>query len=171
MEKRNINPKNTKKNKISKKRKNIVKISFKRMMGLLCIFLLFFAILIGRIGYLQFVQGAWLKQKEYSQSTSNTVISAKRGTIYDANGKALAISAAVDTISVNPVYINVKNDGITDKEKTQELKEKMAQEFADVFELNYDDVLKKLTSDRSVETIVSKVESDKVEILKKYVLH
>ncbi len=168
MEKRNINPQNTKKNNISKKRKNIMKISFKRMMVLLCIFLLFFAILIGRIGYLQFVQGAWLKQKEYSQSTSNTVISAKRGTIYDANGKALAISAAVDTISVNPVYINVKNDGVTDKEKTQELKEKMAQEFADVFELNYDDVLKKLTSDRSVETIVSKVESDKVEILKKW---
>ena len=89
---------------ISKKNKNLVKVSGKKLILLLGVFLLLFFVLVCRIGYIQFIQGAWLKQKEYRQSTSNTVISAKRGTIYDATGKALAISAAVDTVSVNPKY-------------------------------------------------------------------
>ncbi len=153
---------------ISKKRRNVIKVSGKKLILLLVVFVLLFFILVVRIGYIQFVQGAWLKQREYRQSTSNTVISAKRGTIYDANGKALAISAAVDTVSVSPQYINVKKDGVTDEYETTKLKEKMAKAFADIFELNYDDVYKKLTSTRSVETIVSKVETDKVKVLQEW---
>ena len=151
-----------------KKNRNAIKVSGKRMILILGLLIFLFVILIGRIGYIQFVQGAWLKQREYSQSTSNTVISARRGTIYDSNGKALAISAAVDTVSVNPEYINVKEGGVTNKEKTKELKEKMAKAFSEIFELNYDEVLTKLNSDKNVETIVSKVETDKVDILKKW---
>lgn len=153
---------------ISKNRKNIIKVSGKKLILLLVVFALFFTILIGRIGYIQFVQGAWLKQREYRQSTSNTVISAKRGTIYDANGKALAISADVDTVSVNPKYINVKKGGEIDEEETTKLKEKMARAFSDIFELDYDEVYAKLTSTRSVETIVSKVETDKVKVLQEW---
>ena len=155
-------------NKSNKKIKKVNKVSNKRVILVLVALILLFVILIGRIGYIQFVQGAWLKQREYSQSTSNTVISARRGTIYDSNGKALAISAAVDTVSVNPEYINVKDDGVTNEEKTKELKEKMAKAFSEIFELNYDEVLTKLNSDKNVETIVSKVETDKVDILKKW---
>ncbi len=153
---------------ITKNKKNIIKVSGKKLILLLVVFVLFFTILVGRIGYIQFIQGAWLKQREYRQSTSNTVISAKRGTIYDANGNALAISAAVDTVSVNPQYINVKKDGVTDEYETTKLKEKMARAFADIFELNYDEVYTKLTSTRSVETIVSKVETDKVKVLQEW---
>lgn len=153
---------------ITKKNKGFIKVSGKKLILLLIVLLIFFALLIVRIGYIQFVQGAWLKEREYKQSTSNTVISAKRGTIYDANGKALAISAAVDTVSVNPEYINVKNDGVIDKEETEKLKEKMAKAFADIFELDYEEVYKKLTSDKSVETIASKVEADKVKILQEW---
>ncbi len=153
---------------IRKKNKNLIKVSGKKLILLLGVFLFVFVLLAGRIGYIQFVQGAWLKEKEYRQSTSNTVISAKRGTIYDSNGKALAISAEVDTVSVNPKYINVKKDGVTDEAETAKLKEKMAKAFADIFELNYDEVLNKLNSDKSVETIVSKVETDKVDVLKEW---
>ncbi len=153
---------------ISKKNKGLIKVSGKKLILLLGVMMILFVLLLMRIGYIQFVQGAWLKQREYRQSTSNTVISAKRGTIYDTNGKALAMSATVDTVSVNPEYINVKNDGITDNEATAKLKEKMAKAFADIFELNYDEVYSKLTSDKSVETIVSKVETDKVKVLQEW---
>ena len=170
MPKGNISKKSYKKN------RNVIKVSGKRMILILVLLIFLFVILIGRIGYIQFVQGAWLKQREYSQSTSNTVISARRGTIYDSNGKALAISAAVDTVSINPQYINVKEDGVINKEKTNELKEKMANAFSEIIlkayivadELNYEDVLAKLNREKNVETIVSKVETDKVEILKKW---
>ena len=39
--------------------------------------MLIFIILLGRVAWLQFVEGEWLKKKEYSQSTSSTLISAK----------------------------------------------------------------------------------------------
>ena len=129
------------------------------------IFIVFIAI-VARIGAIQFIDGTWLKERAYSQSTSSTVVSTKRGTIYDSNGKALAISAEVDTVSVNPEYLVVKEKGEVNQEKTQELREKMAQKFAEIFSLEYDDVLKKLNSSRSVETIASKVETDKVTTLK-----
>ncbi len=157
-----INKKAKEDNRIQK----TVKVSIKRLKGFLVFIFIVFIALVARIGAIQFIDGTWLKERAYSQSTSSTVVSAKRGTIYDSNGKALAISAEVDTVSVNPEYLVVKEKGEVNQEKTQELREKMAQKFADIFSLEYDDVLKKLNSSRSVETIASKVETDKVTTLK-----
>ena len=72
---------------------------------ILIILVLIFVALLGKTAYLQFVQGEELKQKKYSQTIESTTISAKRGTIYDSTGKALAISANVNTITVNPEYL------------------------------------------------------------------
>ena len=157
-----INKKAKEDNRIQK----TVKVSIKRLKGFLVFIFIVFIALVARIGAIQFIDGTWLKERAYSQSTSSTVVSAKRGTIYDSNGKALAISAEVDTVSVNPEYLVVKEKGEVNQEKTQELREKMAQKFAEIFSLEYDDVLKKLKSSRSVETIASKVETDKVTTLK-----
>ena len=157
-----INKKAKEDNRIQK----TVKVSIKRLKGFLVFIFIVFIALVARIGAIQFIDGTWLKERAYSQSTSSSVVSAKRGTIYDSNGKALAISAEVDTVSVNPEYLVVKEKGEVNQEKTQELREKMAQKFAEIFSLEYDDVLKKLNSSRSVETIASKVETDKVTTLK-----
>lgn len=152
---------------INKKRNNNIKITPKKMLILALVFIVVFTILLGRVAWIQFIDGAWLKEKEYSQSTSSTLISAKRGTIYDSTGKALAVSVEVDTVSVNPELIKAKGkDGKSDEEATEELKRNMANAFAEIFELNSEDVYKKLTSTNSVETIASKVETDKVDKLK-----
>ncbi len=148
------------------RQKQYQKISGKRLAIVLITIMLIFAILWGVVGYWQFVRGAELKEEAYSQSTASTIISAKRGTIYDRNKKALAISADVDTISVNPQYIVAKKNGKTDSDATKALKGKMAQAFVDIFELDYNTVYSKLTSKNSIETIVSKVETAKVEKLK-----
>ena len=152
---------------INKKRNNNIKITPKKMLVLALVFIVVFTILLGRVAWIQFIDGAWLKEKEYSQSTSSTLISAKRGTIYDSTGKALAVSVEVDTVSVNPELIKAKGkDGKSDEEATEELKRNMANAFAEIFEINSEDVYKKLTSTNSVETIASKVETDKVDKLK-----
>ena len=131
--------------------KNVVKINTKNLWKLRIVFFCIFGLLLVRIGWLQFVDGEELKRREYSQSTSSTLISAKRGTIYDSTGKALAISVDVDTISVNPSYIKAKGtDGKTDEEATEELKQKMADAFASIFDIDRDEVYKKLTSSNSV---------------------
>ena len=154
---------------IKNKKLNNIKISSKKMFALAIVFILLFTLLLGRIAWIQFVDGAWLKEKEYSQSTSSTLISAKRGTIYDSTGKALAISVEVDTISVNPELIKAKGkDGQSDEEATEELKKNMSNIFAEIFSLNSDDVYKKLTSSNSVETIAAKVETDKVKQLEEW---
>lgn len=146
-----------------KKNKNLENKS-KKLLTFAIVFVLFSFLLLFRIFWLQFIDGDSLKERQYKQSTANTVISPKRGTIYDSTGKALAVSSDVDTISINPSLIYVKND----TEGTNKLKEKVAHAFADIFDLNYDEVLVKVTSTNSVETIVSKVDSDKVAELQKW---
>ncbi len=154
------------KSKKYKKSRAIMKMSSKRAATFIILIVLVFVMLIGRVGYLQFIEGGDLKQRAYSQSTASTVVSAKRGTIYDRNKKALAISAEVDTITVNPKYIVARTNGIKDEEKTKALKEKIAKEFSTLFELKEDEVLEKLNSTKEIETIATKIENDKVEELK-----
>ena len=71
---------------------------------MICIFIVFL-LLIVRLGFLQFVQGASLKESAYRQQTVNRLISPTRGNILDATGKTLATSASVDTVSINPTKI------------------------------------------------------------------
>ncbi len=116
-----------------------------------CILLVF---LLGRIAWLQFIDGNRLKELASRQQTLNDIISPKRGSIYDANGKALAISAAVDTVSINPSKIKSEN------------KETVARALSDIFQLDYETTLSQVNSTSSVVTIAKKVEQDKVSLLK-----
>ena len=143
-----------------KKRKDINKINksvitTKLKVVMIIIFLLLFALIV-RIFCLQFVtriDGISLKEKAYRQQTVNKIISPKRGTIYDTNGKALARSAKVDTVSINPTKIKESN------------KEKVATALAEIFELDYNETLEKVRSTSSLETIAKKVEQDKIQKL------
>ncbi len=134
-----------------------------KLRTLLIVTVIIFILLTIRIGFIQFVQGNFLKEKAYQQQTINQIISPKRGNIYDSTGKALAIGAQVDTITINPTKIK-KDDEVT----TKDYKEKIAKGLSDIFELNYDEVLKKVSSNSKVETIIKKVEQEKVEQLKKW---
>ena len=156
------------KSKKYKKSRTIMKISPKRSF-LLVVFVIFsILVLLGKVVYLQFIKGDYLRQSAYNQSTASRIVSAKRGTIYDRNKKALAISADVDTVSINPKSIVVKKNGTVDEEKTNELKDKIATAFSTIFELNKEEVLQKLNSTKDLETIASKVENDKINQLKQW---
>ena len=139
-------------------------IQTKKLKISLVVILLIFILLIGRIGFLQFVEGSFLKEAAYNQQAINQIISPKRGNIYDSTGKALAISAQVDTITINPEKIKKEDN----EEETKELKEKVAKGLSDIFELDYNETLKKVNSSSQVETIAKKVEQDKVDELKKW---
>ena len=154
---------NKKNNKVVKLTNPSRKVSNFKMKFLLIFIILLLASLLGRIAYLQFVEGSFLKEQAYSQQTINQIISPKRGNIYDSTGKTLATSAQVDTVTINPKKIKSNSD-----EATTALKEKIAHGLADIFELNYDEVLQKINSDSSVETIIKKVEQDKITELKNW---
>ena len=112
--------------------------------------------LLSRIAWIEFVDGASYKALAYKQQTIDKVISPKRGTIYDSTGKALATSASVDTISINPTYIADK------------YKEPVTNALVSIFELDYTTVREKVYSNSAFQTIIKKVESDKVNELKNW---
>ena len=164
--------KNTNANNISNN-ENVVKmkssftsgnfIHVKKLRTLLIAIIIIFIFLVGRIGYLQFVQGNYLKELAYNQQAINQIISPKRGNIYDSTGKALAISAQVDTITINPSKLVKDSD-----EDTASYKELIATGLSQIFELDYNEVYEKVTSTSQVETIAKKVEQEKVDELESW---
>lgn len=128
----------------------------RRMKNMLFCMLLVFLLLIIKLGYIQFVQGSELKTMAYVQQTLDRTINPNRGTIYDRNGEVLGVSASVETITVNPTNI------------AKEDKEKVAKALTNIFELDYEAVLKKVSKKTSIETIAKKVEKEKTDELRKW---
>ncbi|MBO5348749.1 MAG: PASTA domain-containing protein [Clostridia bacterium] len=135
----------------------------KRFLALALFILIVFVFLLIKIGHLQFVQGSSLKELATRQQTTSRVLSAKRGAIYDSTGTALAISADVDTVTINPQKFVKDSD-----EETKILQEKVATKLSEIFELDYQETLTKVCSTSSVETIVQKVEKDKITELQNW---
>ena len=132
--------------------------SKKKMRNVLFISFLIIICLIVRIGYIQLIQGEELAKLAYEQQTLDRKINPKRGTIYDATGKnILAISSTVETVTVNPGNISTEN------------KEKVAKALSDIFELDYETILKKVKKRSSIETIVKKVEKEKTDELREWI--
>ena len=141
----------------------------KRLRGILITVIVVFLIIIFRIGWLQFVEGASLKEMMYDQLITSEILTPKRGSIYDSTGKTLAISAQVDTVSVDPrKFIQTDEDGDVDEFKTKAYREKIAKSFSDIFELDYEETLNKISTDSSFVVIAKKVEKDKIDRLREW---
>lgn len=115
-----------------------------------------FSLLAIRIGYIQFIQGEELQTLAYVQQTLDRTINPNRGTIYDINGNVLAMSASVETVTINPTNIAEEN------------KEKVAEALSNIFELDYEQVLKKVNKKTSIETIIKKVDKEKTDKLREW---
>lgn len=146
------------KNKKEKQIKKISKMSLaKRLRMCLIMSMLVWTFFIFRIGWIQFIDGDELQAKAYTQQTLDRSISPKRGTIYDATGEnILAVSSTVNTVTINPVNIANKD------------KEKVATALSNIFELDYEKVLKKVKKKSSIEIIKKKVEKDKADELRNW---
>lgn len=151
-----------KQQKINLNSPNIV--SVKKIKTALIVTFIILIALIVRLSYLQIIDGDHLYELALKQQTTTEVISSKRGNIYDATGSSLAISETVDTITINPSKIKRKTD-----EETTKLKETVAKGLSEIFELDYNETLEKVNSTSSVETIVKKVEENKVKKLKDWI--
>ena len=127
----------------------------KRMKSEMIIAILILSLLLTRIGYIQFIKGEELQAMAYMQQTLDRNINPKRGTIYDATGKTiLAVSSTVETITVTPTTIK------------KEDREKIATGLSNIFSLNYENILKKVSKRSSIETIIKKVDKEKADELR-----
>ena len=147
-----------------KKVKKIIKInqySQKKLFICLAVSIVLLFLLIIRIGFLQFVQGANLKETAVRRQLTSKTITPNRGTIYDSTGKALAISARVDTVYITPSKVKYSDGNEVNKEV-------LANAFSDIFDLDYSETLEKLNTKTSTFAIAQKVENDKIVSLKNW---
>ena len=129
--------------------------SKKKLIFLLFAVMVVWIVIIGRLIIVQFVEGDSWKKKAENQLYVSRTITANRGTIYDASGEIiLAQSSSVESVSINPLNISKDN------------KEKVAKIFSEIFELDYEKVLKKVNKNSSIETIVKRVDKEKTDKLR-----
>ncbi len=99
-----------------------------------------FALLIGRIAYIQIIQpDNLIKQGDLRSVRAKTLHSA-RGIISDRNGEPLAVSVPVDAVWADPVTI-FKQGGLEDVDRWHAL--------ADVLGLKRDELIKKIRNNKS----------------------
>ncbi len=121
-----------------------------------------------KLAQLQLVQSEDWQKRAVSQQMSDTVVTAKRGTIYDAKMNALAESADVWKIIMSPKDIASVNtektvgagaEAMTKEQVLTAKREFIAKGLAEMFELDYDKVYKQTGKTNSqYEVIKSKVE-------------
>ena len=110
-----------------------------------------FVVLAARLYYLQIVRHDELEARAIAQQVRETTVSAPRGTIYDAKGEVLAMSAGVDTIYLSPAEIAQNNEDAG----------AIAAGLAEILGLDYDAVYAKTQNTRSwYEVVARKVEED-----------
>ncbi len=108
-----------------------------------------FGAVISRLAYLQLVAGEELQQKAVEQQLSDTEINAKRGTIYDRNGKILAQSASVWQVVLSPANF-----------KTDEQRNFVATRLAEILKLDKKDLLEKTKQNSYYVVVKRKIESE-----------
>lgn len=91
-----------------------------------------FGSVIARLFYLQTYMAPELQKRAVNQQLADTTISAKRGSIYDRNGRVLAQSATVWKIVIAPIYL-----------ETDQQRHIVANGLAEILELDADDIYKK----------------------------
>ena len=110
-----------------------------------------FVVLAARLYYLQIVRHDELEARAIAQQVRETTVSAPRGTIYDAKGEVLAMSAGVDTIYLSPAEIAQNNEDAG----------AIAAGLAEILGLDYDAVYAKTQNTRSwYEVVARKAEED-----------
>ncbi len=122
----------------------------KRMYRVLVTFTVLFVLLVVYILKLNIIDGEKLRTGAIEQQTRDYQVSSARGTIYDRNGKTLAVSSSAETISVNPKEIAEEGYGI----------DELAQKLAEILTLDAEDVKVKLTKNAQDVELKRKVETE-----------
>ena len=133
------------------------------IMGILMFVLLFF-----RLYDLQITRHEELQGKAVSQQTRRTVVTASRGTIYDASGNILAISASAETIILSPLEIDqAVNNKTTPVSWT---KDSLAAGLADILGKDAASIRKRMENTESqYEVIQLRAEEDVAAKVRAYV--
>ena len=133
------------------------------LMGVVMFVLLFF-----RLFDLQITRHEELQGKAVNQQTRRTVVTANRGTIYDASGNILAISSSAETIILSPLEIdNAVNDT---EDPVSWTKESLAAGLAEILGKDASAIRKRMDNVKSqYEVIQLRADEDTAAKVRSYV--
>lgn len=129
-----------------------------RILASVVVLTLCFSVLVFRTAYLQFVRGGELRQLALDQQTKENEITPRRGTIYDTNGKELAVSANVDTVVVDPKRISEEGNAAS-----------VVSTLSEVLGVDKDKIYSALEKSSRFEYIKKRISAEESEILRSYI--
>ena len=112
-----------------------------------------------RLGYWMILQQDDLTARATSQQTRDAVIEAKRGTIYDRNGKELATTSKCYTVYARPKLVMNNYTG-------SELKV-LEMDIASITNVNYEDVEKRLQQENALVTVAKYLTKEQAQAVRK----
>lgn len=121
----------------------------KRLLVLTILITFLFCLIIGRLAVVQIIDGSWLQAKAVDQWTRDVPLKAKRGSIFDRNGNAIAISS-----SCYDVYVRARNvkDAIS-----------VSENLAKIFNMEFEKVYAKVTN-RGISESLIKLQATEEEV-------
>lgn len=116
-----------------------------RIIIVMCLFgVVTFIPLIAKLVNIQLIDYKTYQAKAADQQTRDTIITPKRGVIYDTNMKELAVSATAETVYIAPVDIK------------EEQEEAVAKALSETLALDYETVLGKTKNKKSYYQVIKK---------------
>lgn len=126
----------------------------RRLVFMLAFLGVLFALLLGRLFYVQVIWGPELQEKALLQWTMDSSLSAERGRIMDRDGQTLAQSGTAYKVEVNPTQI--PSDALI----------RVAKELSDVLNMDYDYVLTRISDKKKQQVILKRqVEREQMDQL------
>ncbi len=113
-------------------------------------------VLILRLANWQFVRGSEMQTSAIEQQTMDSVVTSKRGIIYDRNGKVLAQSVSVQTVTASPAEV-----------KKSKKAAKTAKKLAELLNMDADEIEKKITKNSMYEIVARKIDNSTAEKIRK----
>lgn len=127
----------------------------KRMKNLAIAFTLILVLLVIWLVYINVAHGEEYSKAASEQQTKDITVSAKRGTIYDRNGKQLAVSVSSDTVILDPVTIR-KNENA----------EYVSQSLSEILGMDYEGVYAVTQKESSYEILKKRITREQTAAIK-----
>lgn len=134
----------------------------RRLIFVFIVFCLACAGLAFRVGWIQVVASEEYARLAIEQQTMDTPIPAKRGIIYDRNGKELAISAVSNTIWARPGDVKSART----QEEGEKKRENTATVLAEILGMDREEVLSIISSQKSLVKVAKYVDKEKADMIR-----
>jgi stage V sporulation protein D (sporulation-specific penicillin-binding protein) len=119
-----------------------------------------FIVLAIKLYQVQIINHDKYEQLAVEQQTRESTVTAARGTIYDTNGKVLAMSASVETVFISPFEMNLYKED----------KELIASNLSAILGVDKKTILDKMTDTNSwYKTVKPKIESDLANKVRQFI--